>query len=217
VADAANDTAAILDALQVDTFVTLGWSGGGPHALACAALLAKRCLATAVVAGLAPHPSEVWPDDAFPTTRQGGEAAGAAFEEDQAKEITTRPEDLAAMFPSEPDRACLLAEYAEWLASHTRSAWAAGIAGVRDDNKAFTLDRGFDLAEVRRVTVWQGDQDEMLPPAHAVWLAGHSPEAELRLLAGEGHLSIGLRFPEIVDNLLAGVDKTSRSINGGAA
>jgi pimeloyl-ACP methyl ester carboxylesterase len=54
VADAATDTEAILDRLGVDTFVNVGWSGGGPHALACAALLAERCQATAVIAGMSP-------------------------------------------------------------------------------------------------------------------------------------------------------------------
>ncbi len=46
---------AILDHLGADKFVTAGWSGGGPHALACAALLPDRCLAAATIAGVAPH------------------------------------------------------------------------------------------------------------------------------------------------------------------
>jgi pimeloyl-ACP methyl ester carboxylesterase len=45
VVDVAEDTAAVLDDLGAGTFVTLGWSGGGPHALACAAALPGRCLA----------------------------------------------------------------------------------------------------------------------------------------------------------------------------
>jgi len=36
VVDVAQDTAAVLDDLGAGSFVTLGWSGGGPHALACA-------------------------------------------------------------------------------------------------------------------------------------------------------------------------------------
>src|SRR3954451_631593 len=55
VADAATDVGAILDALGVDRFATYGASGGGPHALACAALLPGRCLAAATIAGLAPY------------------------------------------------------------------------------------------------------------------------------------------------------------------
>ena len=54
-ADAAGDVAAILDALGLDRFLTIGWSGGGPHALACAALLSGRCEAAAILAGVAPY------------------------------------------------------------------------------------------------------------------------------------------------------------------
>ena len=53
--DVAEDTAAVLDELGTDTFVTVGWSGGGPHALACAAALPGRCLAAASIAGVAPY------------------------------------------------------------------------------------------------------------------------------------------------------------------
>jgi pimeloyl-ACP methyl ester carboxylesterase len=51
VADTAADTAAVLDALGAEEFVTMGWSGGGPHALACAGLLPGRCRAAAIIAG----------------------------------------------------------------------------------------------------------------------------------------------------------------------
>ena len=57
VADAVTDVEAILDAIQADRFVTIGWSGGGPHALACAALTSDRCLAAATIAGVAPYPA----------------------------------------------------------------------------------------------------------------------------------------------------------------
>src|SRR5579864_2403929 len=58
VGSAAADIAAILDRLGASEFVTIGWSGGGPHALACAALLADRCLAAATIAGVAPYPAD---------------------------------------------------------------------------------------------------------------------------------------------------------------
>src|SRR5690242_10769262 len=58
VSSAAADLAAVLDALGAGEFVTVGWSGGGPHALACAALLPGRCLAAASMAGVAPYDAE---------------------------------------------------------------------------------------------------------------------------------------------------------------
>jgi pimeloyl-ACP methyl ester carboxylesterase len=57
VADAAADVDKILERIGADEFVTAGWSGGGPHALACAALLPVRCLAAATIAGVAPSDS----------------------------------------------------------------------------------------------------------------------------------------------------------------
>src|ERR1022692_2842636 len=58
VADAAADVTAILNHAGAGPFVTAGWSGGGPHALACAALLPGRCLAAASIAGVAPYDGE---------------------------------------------------------------------------------------------------------------------------------------------------------------
>ena len=58
VADAAADVEVILDALGVDRVVTMGASGGGPHALACAALLPERATAAVTLAGVAPYTTE---------------------------------------------------------------------------------------------------------------------------------------------------------------
>src|SRR5262249_53530959 len=58
VADVTDDVAAVLDELGAPQFVTVGWSGGGPHALACAARLPGRCLAAAAMAGAAPRPPQ---------------------------------------------------------------------------------------------------------------------------------------------------------------
>src|SRR3954451_23906800 len=55
IADDVADTVTIADALGYDTFVTLGWSGGGPRALGCGALLPDRCRAVVCFAGVAPY------------------------------------------------------------------------------------------------------------------------------------------------------------------
>jgi pimeloyl-ACP methyl ester carboxylesterase len=107
VADAAGDTAQVLDALGIDTFVTLGWSGGGPHALACAALLGERCLATAVVACDSPYPGEAWPENPFPLTSKEGDELVAALEAVRAEDLTVEAADTPGMFTCEWDRACL--------------------------------------------------------------------------------------------------------------
>jgi pimeloyl-ACP methyl ester carboxylesterase len=115
---------------------------------------------------------------------------------------TLQASDVAEVFTSEPDRLALGAEYAQWLVEYIRSAYASGIAGARDDWLSFAGDWGFDLADIRNVTLWQGDRDDNVVPANATWLAEQIPNSTLKTMRGEGHMSIGLHFPEILRDLL---------------
>jgi pimeloyl-ACP methyl ester carboxylesterase len=202
VANAAADTAAVLDALGADRFVTLGYSGGGPHALACAALLPERCLATACVAGVAPYSAEGldWTAgmgaeniDEFGAAVEGA-AALRAFLLAQAPGLAHAqgPELAAALgdLVSPVDRGQLTGEFADFLAASFRHAVSQGIDGWQDDDLAFMRGWGFPLAQARRVTIWQGGQDRMVPFAHGEWLAARIPGATARLRAEDGHLSL---------------------------
>jgi pimeloyl-ACP methyl ester carboxylesterase len=54
VASAAADVARIADAFGIDRFAVMGASGGGSHALACAALLPNRVTGAVCLGGIAP-------------------------------------------------------------------------------------------------------------------------------------------------------------------
>ena len=205
VADAAADVAAVLDALGADTFVTLGWSGGGPHALACAALLPDRCVAATSLAGVAPYPAEGldWLAgmgsenvEEFSAALEGEPALSAALERMAGDLKTIRGADVAAALGglvSDVDKAALTGEFADTLAEGFRRAVSTGIAGWRDDDLAFTRTWGFDLDAIRcPVAVWQGGQDRMVPFSHGQWLASHIPSARVHLYPDEGHLSLGV-------------------------
>ena len=114
-----------------------------------------------------------------------------------------RAVDMAAMFSAEPDQAALTGEYAEWLAAVIRAAYATGVAGVRDDWIALAGEWGFQLSDADNVAVWHGDRDDVVTLANATWLAEQIPNALLRVLPGEGHISIGLAIPEIFEDLLS--------------
>lgn len=202
VAHAASDTAMILDELRIDRVVSIGWSGGGPHALACAALLSERCLATAVVAGHSPYPSEAWFTVPFPHLSGDFDKLEVDLEELRKEGLAVEAGDVPAMFSCEADLACLSEEYAQWLATYVRSAYAETAAGYRDDGKSLQCPWGFELRDAKHVAIWHGSDDDFVEPAHGTWLAEHIPDAELHLLPREGHISIGYRFAEIVDDLV---------------
>jgi pimeloyl-ACP methyl ester carboxylesterase len=216
VADAAGDVAAVLDALGAEQFVSAGWSGGGPHALASAALLPERCRGAATIAGVAPRDAAgldwlagmAGENLAEFAAAAAGEAELTAFltaEAAQLRDITGEQliEGLGDL-ASPADRTVITGEFAGYLAAAFRAALATGIAGWRDDDLAFVADWGFGPGTGAPVAVWQGDQDMMVPFGHGKWLAAHLPSARGHLVAGAGHLSLAVgQFGEILDDLLS--------------
>ena len=79
-----------------------------------------------------------------------------------------------------------------------------GIWGWYDDDMAFTVDWGLDLASIHvPVTLWQGHQDLMVPPAHGRWLAEHVAGARARMEPDHGHLSLYVgSFGMLLDDML---------------
>lgn len=217
VGDVATDVQAILDALKVGSFFCAGQSGGGPHALACAALLPDRVIATASLAGVAPWPAEGldWfasmgqeNIDEFGATMKGRDALEHFLEHEAAGLHDLQAADVAASLRglvSDVDKAALTGAYAEYMAGSLRRAISTGIAGWRDDDIAFLTPWGFDLPSIQTpVAVWQGGEDRMVPMAHGAWLAAHIPGAEQHLLPAEGHLSLVLnKIGDVLDGLLA--------------
>ena len=224
VVDVAQDTAAVLDDLGAATFVTLGWSGGGPHALACAAALPGRCLAAGSIAGVAPFTADgldwlggMAPENIaeFGAARRGEAALTEFLDREAAMMGAITGESVASSLGGlviEADKAVLTGEFADHIAACLRTAVSSGIAGWRDDDLAFVRDWGFSLgwespapvpADPAPVAVWQGDQDLMVPFAHGQWLAARIRGARVHLMPGEGHLSMTVSaFDRILDDLL---------------
>ncbi len=204
VADAASDVTEVLDHLRAGRFVTAGWSGGGPHAIACGALLPSRCAAVATVAGVAPYYGVTdldWTAGMGPENVAEFEAliAGDPGLEERVEELMRSLEDIAADqliealggLLSEPDRAVLDGAFADFMARWFRLAASTGSKGYWDDDQAFIGPWGFDLEEVSvPVAVWRADLDRMVPPSHGEWLASHVPGSTGFLREGEGHISL---------------------------
>jgi pimeloyl-ACP methyl ester carboxylesterase len=204
VADVVDDTAELLGALGIEECVVAGWSGGGPHALACAARL-PAAKAALVIAGVAPYGVDeldfmagMGEDNVveFGAALEGEEQLRAllALEHPMLRDVTPGGiiESLSSVLP-DVDRAVLTDEFADDVAASFHEGLRLGYEGWLDDDIAFTRHWGFELDEIEvPVTLWQGDLDLMVPYAHGEWLADHVPGVTAHLLSGHGHLSVGV-------------------------
>jgi len=218
VAAVAADTAELLDLLGARKFFTAGWSGGGPHALACAALLPGRCRGVATLAGVGPYGvpdldflAGMGPENVaeFGAALAGETALRAWKRENVAgfRQVTGAEiaDALGGLVP-QIDKDELTGGFAEHFAAVIRRALHNGFDGWVDDDLAFTRPWGFDLSQITApVTVWQGDLDLMVPFAHGQWLVRHIATARPMMVPGHGHISLLTQYrSNILDGLLAG-------------
>jgi pimeloyl-ACP methyl ester carboxylesterase len=202
VAAVADDLAVLVDQLGWDRFAVWGASGGGPHALACAARLGERITRCASVVTPAPFDADGldWLDgmsalNAEEFTRAlAGEAAYRPMAERLARDAVAAAESGALAVAGDyalakSDRAVLTAQArSPGHVFRTRAAYTGGIDGCVDDVIAFTRPWNFDVADIRvPVSVWYGPDDVLCPRAHTDWLLHHVPRAEAREMPG-GHV-----------------------------
>lgn len=208
VADWPADVTAFADALGLERFGIVGWSGGGPYVLACAAAIADRLTGAASAAGVGVLSSRDALRDMTRTDRLGYRlgryapplgrlAFGAIF-----KLSRRQPEQALKGFAgdlNESDRRVI-----EGLPEEAKSMrWfiESGRQGARGPVHDYGIlgDWGFDLADVEiPVELWQGDEDASVPPAHAEALAAAAPGASVRRCPGEGHLVMVTHADELL-------------------
>ncbi|TMJ96748.1 MAG: alpha/beta hydrolase [Actinobacteria bacterium] len=203
VGDAAEDVATIADALEIERFGTWGISGGGPHALACAALLPGRVVAAGALASVAPYDAEGLDYLAgmgeaniveFHAVLEGRNAIEPLAERDAA---SLRTADAAGLrhelesLLSPVDAAALAGELAEYMVGAMREGLRVCVDGWIDDDIAFVQPWGFDVGQISvPVLVWHGKEDRFAPFAHGAWLAARIPAVEARLTPTDGHLTV---------------------------
>jgi len=203
-ADCAADVRTIATALGIERLGIWGISGGGAHALACAALLPDLAAGVASLAGLAPYGAEGldWfegmgqenADDILLCATDKA-AARKKMDEDWKEAMASSADDLAEQFPtllSPVDAGVLTGELAEYLAFSQHEGLAAGSEGWWEDGEA-------ELADISvPVLIVHGRHDKFVPFGHGEWLAARVPGAEAWLLDDDGHLTLmQRRVPEV--------------------
>ncbi|GAA2366248.1 alpha/beta hydrolase [Catellatospora methionotrophica] len=211
VIDAAQDVKAIAEHLQIDRFAVVGRSGGGPHALACAAALGDRVIRTVVLVGLAPAaaPGLDWFEGMAPSNvDEYGEADAdlAALMEtlrNRTADALADPDSMLRFLApqmSAPDRRVIDDVTIRRLLHETyREALQRGPEGWIDDALAFRKHWGFELSEVKSpVRLWHGADDTFSPESHSRWLESQLHDAEAEIQPDAGHFGAMEILPRIL-------------------
>ena len=203
--DEVDDFVALADRLDIEAFDTLGFSGGGPHALACAALAPHRVRRVGLVGSWAPFHlagrdgmaegfRQLWAlaETDFPAFEEALEGAvaqaGSAY-------------DLLLGGAPDSDRAILQAEHvADAYRRDTDEAMRQSFAGMFEDAHAVIAPWGFSIAAVDQpVGLWHGDADGNAPVGMGRWLARELPDATLTEWPGAAHFEALRRWDEVLD------------------
>jgi len=201
VADDLNDQQQILDHFGIKSFVSVGWSGGGPHSLNMTR--EARCKAAFTLAGVGEWGNadlDFLADMGPENHEEFGEAlkGEAAIEEWMKANAliynTIKGSELIEAFGGligDADKRALTPEVAEVMATGMRHSNSVSFYGWLDDDLAFVRDFGFDITKIDKpVVLYQVDDDFMVPHAHGYWLEKKIPTAKLNFVPGHGHISL---------------------------
>lgn len=200
VAGSVADVRTICAELGIDRLATWGYSGGGPYALACAALLPDLVTAAVSLAGLAPFDAEGldWfagkhPDDVEDTRLYLTDEVSAWRRLDQY-----RREFLLVSTGQLTAAESLQGGYHQFMFSCAKGGLTAGGQGWWEDNNNQLRPWRFDLADITvPVLLMHGRQDILVPAGHSEWLAKHIPGVETRWFETDGHATLAqYRVPE---------------------
>lgn len=206
------DVSCLADHLGIDRFGVVGVSGGGPHALVCAAALAGRVKVAGVVSGVGSlveagveegmrganrvltRVARRWPAPLVPLM--------AAATLAQRKWPERAIDAMAKGMPEADARLMRRPDVREAFLKEARLASATSGRAAAQDFALFSRDWGFRLGDIAvPVHLWQGDTDKNVPPEHAARMAAAIPGAVLHELPGAGHLAVVEKAQDILETL----------------
>lgn len=214
----AHDALSIADSLDLGAFTALGLSGGGPFALAVAAVGGDRITGVGVASGAGPFESVPHALDELSDIDKEAYSHLPADPETAAQGFASGFEELAQILRNGDDEA-VIAQFGPALSERDlilmndktigpkvigsmREGLSNSVLGGGWDNVAWIGHWDFDISQVRcPVLLWYGEEDLMASPAHGQWLKENLPHATLTVRASEGHLGHVDHFSEVLQQL----------------
>ena len=216
VSDFPGDVLELIDSLKIERFIALGYSGGGPFALACARQIPERICAVGIISGVGP--SNIGSEDMHESNRKKFDLAqhfpglARVILQTAFSSMRRRPEELGPQLkklwqqmPAPDQRVLQDPDFSDGIVEITRDAIHSGVAGWANEEILMAQPWGFELSEIhcQNLFLWHGLQDRNVPAAMARAVAEQLPQCQATFLPEEGHLSILYNHgDEIIDRLI---------------
>lgn len=207
------DVAAMADALGIGRFAVLGWSGGGPYALACARALPGRVIAAGVISGPAPLVHERSGEYLKRRHRGAARVASTApwllrvvlwhWGRPQRRDPVRSFESAVEGMIASDQQLMADPRLREIMIENASEVYRQGGRGMYDEGRILAGPWGFRPEEIRTpVFVWHGELDDTVPAEMARHLASLIPGCRAVFFPGEGHHLLYYRWSEILAQLV---------------
>lgn len=216
IADWPADVVALADSLGLDRFAVLGYSGGGPYAVACALQIGERLTAVGILGGTGPYDAPGASAGVHPTifrflllARDRPQLAERAFE--WLGELARRAprwlmREMMTILQGPDGEVLARARVRQAVVRAYLEALRPGPQGVRVDTALMVSPWGIDPRAVSMpVHLWHGEEDRFVSPVAVHHLAELLPRAQARFYPDEGHVSLLVRHGEEILEELVGL------------
>lgn len=200
IADCASDLVAIADHFHLSRIFTLGFSGGGSHAVAAAVLLPELVAASAAMCPIRPPKTVMGATTAgnFETTFTNekasildADAVRVYAEKERVEILSTTDTSMIAGNLEFPAKQRVTLDFLTFHYASMKAALQPGVEGCADDLLAYYSPWGLDLSTNQvPLKIWHGKSDQTVPYAHGEWLATNTPCTELQLTETDSHRSV---------------------------
>jgi pimeloyl-ACP methyl ester carboxylesterase len=208
-----DDICQIADQLGVERFSVMGWSAGGPYALACAYKLPERVNSAALISGLAP-PDRPHPYEGLPFANRALMFSARRFHplvflarrmmlpmiNDSSE---SAGEGLIRAFPEVDQKILGMPGNTEQFVADIQEGYRQGSHGPAEDDILVNSAWGFRLEEIRvRVDIWQGELDRNVPINQAEFMHARLPNSRLIVLSRQAHVYLLNSWREVLEKLI---------------
>ncbi len=200
-----DDVSELIHSLGIEKYSVIGYSGGGPYALACAFKLNDRVSKVGILSGMGPYRSLLDGNGGVNILIKPISPLRKFILLMMRSQIMKGPEEFFSRSKfSEPDDEIMkLPQIKRSLFHSMKEGMRSGIQGSFNDSQIYRGDWGFEMKDIRcEVLLWHGSDDDQVPISVGKFMSREIPNCRSKFVEGEGHISLAyLNFKEILEKL----------------